>query len=162
MVKHKPVDRLLLLLAGSGMTETELREVLSHIKDTPIRSIVERVLRLDPNAVEMASVVEDEVFPYRPVKTSAEPDSTDVLNAIERLLVEEAGLTKSAAAFALHKWLQVRHPKRVVPAYQSKDGFAKWIRQLAGTFSLSELLHAASSIRNRRAHGQGDDWLDNN
>lgn len=160
-IKIEPIARLALLIAAANYSDLEILDLFRRLQSLRVedfselvRSAQERNHQIPPTT-QLAIPIEEE----KNVGTS--PMDTDVAMQIERLLVKEAALTRVAAADALTKALRRRHPGRVQVPYKSKDGFSSWLKQLAGEFSLSEILHAAATIRSSRAHSQNDAWLIN-
>lgn len=146
-------NQILLLLASSGFSEKDVHDFLnSAVKYGPNNCLREfsyarqklRELRADQFEVGLESR-----------HVSRLP--SEALSKIERLLLDEAGLPKTAAVEFLTRELTRRYPNRPVPS-ESRKGFATWIEKLSHTFPESELLHIATKIRNEFVHQAPSDW----
>lgn len=155
------LSRLSLMLAAARFTDQEVMALAKQVKTIEDAELVRlvRSIRID---AEMSNALSGSAVGDASQRTSKHnrPVGEDVVANIQRLLVDEAGLTKIAAAQALVNKLRRRNPTGAVVPYNSKDGFARWLNQIAQEYSLSEILHAAASIRSSRVHSRGDDWLD--
>lgn len=83
--------------------------------------------------------------------------SDEVAEKVQRLLFEEAHLSKTHAIELLSSEVRRRYPSVEIPS-DPKKGFASWIRRLAGAVPESEVLHLATAIRNSRVHDLPQDW----
>ena len=153
--------RLAVLLAAAGLRGSDVLALMRELRAMPsgqFMELFETALEQLDLASELSAVVAVSDVPNRGLEPSGM--SNDLAAQVERLLIGEAGMTKIEAARSLEAALQRRRGStRAVPDYNPKDGFARWLRQLSQGFTLSEILHAASTVRNSRVHGQPDDWL---
>jgi hypothetical protein len=148
-----------LLLAAMDLSDQEIAALLRHLRDQPLdvliaqlredRDVLLKQVKMPLPIIRSASLAEED--------TSS---GSDIAAQIERLLVVEARLSKAQAAQALRNALTARHPAAEVAPFASKEGFGRWLKQLIQIFPIAELLHVASAIRNSRAHGTDDDWLE--
>ncbi|MDP3670357.1 MAG: hypothetical protein Q8R69_11790 [Telluria sp.] len=81
----------------------------------------------------------------------------DTAHKIERLLILEAGIPKAIAVMNLLEELKLRFPSLHFPS-ENRKGFYTWIRRLCTLIPEKELLHVATSIRNRSVHDTPSDW----
>jgi hypothetical protein len=150
-----------MMLVAARFTDREIANLvqqLQGIEPVDLIHLVESLRR----RIDASNLLSDSPVGAQPQvpATVQEPMGDEIAEQIQRLLVSEAGLTKIAAAQTLTDALRRRHPKEVVVPYNTKDGFARWLRQLAMVYPLSEILHVAASVRNSRIHSRSDDWLD--
>lgn len=159
MVTIDPIARLALIVAAANYSDSEIRELVRRLNSLSIEDFAE-IVRSAQEFGHQLSPMTQSAIPVSEFKNlGASPMDAEVAMQIERLLVKEAGLTRLAAADALTKALKRRHAGRIQVPYKAKDGFLSWLKQLANEFSLSEILHAAATIRNSKAHAQDDAWL---
>ena len=159
VVKQHTLSRLCMLLAAMRLSEVELIALLRELRDAPLPQILSHVHKYKSLLDQESLSVQLPVEPVDPSSARESPISEEITSQIERLLVREAGLTKAVAAQALSAALLARNPRGTPAPFNAKDGFSRWLKQLALDFSPSEILHAAAMIRSSRVHAQGDDWL---
>lgn len=177
VTKGDSVARLAMLLAAADFTEDEVLQLVRAIRDVRPSELLNRVhvyrhvLRDDLPVLRNAAVSVSPAQPESegplgskgPQPDSLEPNqgmSDEIAAQVERLLVGEAGLPKLRAAERITESLMKRYPRRMVPTYNPKDGFPRWLKLLSRTFSASEIMHVAAVIRNTRVHGRSDDWIE--
>lgn len=161
--KRMSARRLVALLAASGFNEAD---AMLMFRDARLLSMSEFLDMFQTERERLAypqtrTAVQDSDDLVG--EGATEPTLTpDVAQQIERLLVGEAGLTRLAAARELQRTLAVGAPAAAeeLPPFNPKEGFSKWLSQVSRTFTLSQLLHAAASVRNERVHSKPDDWLE--
>ena len=139
------------------MTEDQILRVLRQAAATPSFQIIDQV-QFCRTVMSEHHLGEVELPISASVGHSLSIDR-DAIDSIERLLITEAGFSKMGAAEVLSDALQKRHRGLFVPQFNSKDGFAKWLRQVANVVPLGELLHVAATLRNEYVHSPTDDWL---
>lgn len=160
VVKNSPFRRLSMILAASNFSQEEITALLRHVRSTPIPEMLSEI-EVERSLLDEAPVsLQVPTSTKRPDASIGEPMGQEMTAQVERLLIQEAGLTKVGAAEALQTALLRRHPEARYHSFNSKDGFSRWLKQIATDISLSEILHAAAMIRNSRVHGRGDDWID--
>lgn len=154
IVKYQS-QRLVLLLAAGHFSDKEIEQLHQYIKNTPLDNILS-----DVKLVRRQFTETGEAPQLLPNLSSEQSNvlSNDSAQQIERLLVTEAGFSKMQAAELLAASL--RKKGHAVTPFNSKDGFQRWLNQIAAQVNLSLLLHTAATIRNSRVHGLGDDWID--
>ena len=83
----------------------------------------------------------------------------EIIDKVETLLVGDAGLAKSMAGTLLYNELSRRGRFGDLPI-PTKIAFRLWLARLLDTVPQSEVLHAATKIRNGLVHGSetGSDW----
>lgn len=140
------------LIASSGYPERDIIEFVDElIRQGPNAFIgdIEGLRRLMKNA---SSTRIFDVPTDQPV-----PPISDTAQKIERLLISDAGMPKAAAVTVLSEELRRRFPVLRVPS-EGRKGFYLWIRRLTALVPEKELLHIATSIRNRLVHDSPTDW----
>jgi len=155
-IKSTSANRLIALIAASKMSDEEIQEAKFFLHTTSLQDFLRHV------RTARRSLFGEEPAPIA-VVASTVPEtvlSADVVIQLERLLVGETSLTKAEAVRLLSSVLKRRYPKTEFPEFNSKDGFRRWLNQVAEQVPLGELLHVAASIRNTRVHSQPDDWID--
>lgn len=152
-----PFHRACALLAAAGFSENELESIRLEIAQSGPFGFLDTVhaMRVSLEKAGQQSEHVESVQPSRPEKD----DSSELTHRIQRLLIDEAGLSKRDAAAALSNALRSRRPSLEVPLFVSKDGFSSWIGKLLDVVPPSELFHVATMLRNGFAHGVLDDWL---
>lgn len=88
---------------------------------------------------------------------SGAPLNDELAEKVQRLLIDEAHLTKTQALDLLSLAVRRRYPA-VEVAPDPKKGFAAWIRRLRTVVPESDLLHLATTIRNSLVHERPHDW----
>lgn len=146
------VSRILLKLAASEYTLSELKEFLLWIDRTGGREALSTIedLRMTANRKNLKSSRSD---PYR----SSSSDSVPV--RVERLLVEQGGMLKSEAVEALIRSMSEDGSFPSDLSRPKKTSFADWLSKLSQYTSESAVLHHATKILNSR-HGrkEGAAW----
>ncbi|MDP9990379.1 hypothetical protein J2W28_000238 [Variovorax boronicumulans] len=155
-IKGISASRLIALLAASKMNDEEIQEARAFLTTTTPDNLLLHVKK----ARQVLSVEEPTPIALQAKQTLSNVLSADVATQLERLLVHEASLSKSEASRLLTSALTRRNRKLSLPNFNSKDGFRRWLNQVAECVPLGELLHAAAAIRNTRVHTQPDDWID--
>lgn len=92
-----------------------------------------------------------------PVPSDSAP--ADIDEKVLQLLRVEAGLSAAEAIRSMSASLRKLDKARSLelPGY-SKQSLGSWVRRAAKTFSPSELLYVATTIRNASVHGAQLDW----
>lgn len=154
------LDQLVLLLAGSGMSDEQLLRLLRQLRTAPYSLILEKI-HLHRGAVAprlgRSAPLTGPMSNHPPRAVFIDDEA---IRNVERLLVLEAGLPKLVAARAITMALKERHPNKEFPSFNSKEGFSKWLAAISEQVQLGELLHIAASLRNELVHGDPkDDWI---
>ena len=153
--------KVLLLLAGSGLSHKEIREVMMNMQDYPPSQLADAILQLRrevPDRVDLAdSILVGGQRPRRSGRPSR-PDG-DVRRRVEFLLREEAGLTVNQAASELVASLkredrEISEPIRL----PNKESLYNWLQNVLQRVGASELLHHATRVRNKYVHHTDVDW----
>lgn len=149
------------LMAMGSFSETELVEVIKHVRQTPPSVLLNEIrgvqynLGLRPrekDARDTSSVGVGELEQVAP-----SPLERETIEQIDRLLFTDKRTTKSVAVQELTKALRSRYPAAVLPVFESKDGFARWLSALSLVVPLGEIMHAAARVG--RSESEGDDWI---
>jgi hypothetical protein len=139
------------LIASSGYQERD------------IAAFVDELIKQGPNAVIgdiddfrrlMKTPSSNRIFD---TPTEQAVPLSDTALKIERLLINDAGMPKAVAVALLSDELRLRFPHLDVPR-ESRKGFYSWIRRLTALVPEKELLHIATSIRNRSVRDSPIDW----
>jgi hypothetical protein len=139
------------LLASSGYQERDIAEFVHElIKQGPSAAIGD----IDDFRRLMKTTSSSRIFD---TQTEQAVPLSDTALKIERLLINDAGMPKAVAVSLLSDELRLRFPRLDVPP-ESRKGFYSWIRRLTALVSEKELLHIATSIRNRSVHDSPTDW----
>ena len=141
----KAVGRILLLLAGTRLTSSDLQTFGRWVERNGSRGLADAIQRLR----QVAS--DSELPPHTNVLVPS-----DVSRRIEQLLIGETGLTKIEAAKRFRAMLS-KDFKIVVPPL-SRTNFGTWMSRLAAKVPESTLLQAATRVRNERVHAPRLDW----
>ena len=144
--------RVCRLLASSGFREHEIAEFAQQVSQSDSRALLGDVARLRQL---MNDSLQGRTLDI-PLSTSHSLPS-EVEEKIERLLVLDTGLPRSLAVEQLTAVLRLRSPEIDVPS-ESRKGFRPWIRKLITLVPEKELLHIATSLRNRVVKPAPPDW----
>jgi hypothetical protein len=144
--------KLCRLIAASGFREREIVEFAEYVAARRPRELVVDVLELREL---MGDVSQDRIFEPPTIGFDIQTNGLD--EKIERLLISDAGLPRTIAIEELTKMLNERFPGIRVPP-ESRKGFRLWIQKLCALVPEKELLHLASSLRNRVLHEAPSDW----
>jgi hypothetical protein len=140
------------LLACSGLRDREVAEFAHILQQNGPDAFLEDIVTLRRWINGFAS----ERFYDSPSFELVSPPS-EVSEKIERLLIHEAGMPKSIAVSLLSADLRQRYPDLPFPS-ESRKGFRTWIDRLGDLLPGKELLHVATSLRNRYVHESPPDW----
>ena len=144
--------KLCKLLAASDCRERDIVEFAQTLLQVGPRTFEEDVLAMKRLLVELQIAT-----PYdSPSHSSSEPMS-EIVDKIEQLLTRETRLPKLMAIELLSSELLQRYPNISIPP-ESRKGFRAWIHRLTNIVPEKELLHLATSIRNRYVHERQPDW----
>ena len=158
---YRVLGKVLLLLAGSGLSHGEIRELVAEMQDLPPRQLADAILHLRRHALDPLEVADSMLGSYRRPhgrKKPHRPDG-DVRRRVEFLLKEEAGLTVNGAALELLASLKRERPgvfEAVKPP--NKESLYSWLRKVLSNCEPSELLHHATLVRNKFVHDTDEDW----
>jgi len=140
------------LLASSGYHDRDIAEFL------------DKLLRMGPTSV-LSDIRDLRHLPHTssprhvfdvPTDRFVPPPSETALK-IERLLVHDVGMSKTTAIEHLSKEILLRFPNLQIPP-ESRKGFRSWLMRLSTLVPEKELLHVATSIRNRSVQDSPTDW----
>lgn len=144
--------RLCALLACSNFSEKELIEFADAVVQEGGRRFAKDVVRIKTTLDSSHRVG------YATYREIPPPNRINgVGEKVERLLLEEAGLSKAVAVRLLTDELKSRFPRVAIPP-ESRKGFRQWIRRLSTMATESDLLHLATTIRNKFVHEKPADW----
>lgn len=152
------VRRFIALLAVSGFDRKQIQELMREIYKIPSRDVVFEV----ESFRQIMGLPQYYRYEERKESLSLGQGLTDSIeDKIYQLLIEEAGMAKHEACFMLGDYLAMAFPNKMVPSIGSKMGFSTWVKRVSKVFTESELLHAATKIRNlKKNNSYGvDDWL---
>lgn len=140
------------LLASSGFRDQEIAEFSRAVAQSEPRALVDDVMQIRRL---MTGALDGRFFdvPSAP----SDPLPSELEEKLERLLIHDTGLPRTLAIQQLTDVLQSRFPNLNVPP-ESRKGFRLWIRKLATLIPEKELLHVATSVRNRMVHDAPSDW----
>ncbi len=139
------------LLASSGFSDRDIAEFMNELigmGPNTVLSDIRDIRRLTNTSPKRVYDFPTEVYIVPPSETAMK---------IERLLIQDAGLTRLTAIERLSDELHRRFPKILIPP-ESRKGFHTWIQKLSALIPEKELLHIAAKIRNRSVHEPPSDW----
>lgn len=153
------MNRILLLLAGSGLSE---REIMQYLRE--LVSLTENELLAQVAALRGGSGFEGQQRRLNiEVLSEARALSKNqerILDQISQMLRQDTGLTVERASRIL-----LSQVKRHVPPSQrgqlpslNKESFSSWLEKLSTIVPMSVLLHEAARIRNKSRHASLPDW----
>ncbi len=151
---ERSLGRILLLLAGSGLSHKEIREAVVELQGLPPSQLADVVLHLRRGVRDPIEVADSVLGGGR------RPDpSGDVRRRVEFLLREEAGLTVNRAASELLASLKGNR-RGVFDTMKppNRESFYNWLHRVLARIGPSELLHHATLVRNKYVHGTDRDW----
>ena len=158
---YRILDKVLLLLAGSGLSHKDICELVVEIRDLPARELADAIMHVRRNALsplkDAGSMLGESPKPHG-LRRPHRPAS-DVRSRVEFLLREEAGLTVNRAASELLTLLKRERPG-VFDAVKApnKESLYNWLLRVSSNIEPSELLHHATLIRNKYVHNTDSDW----
>lgn len=154
------MNRILLMLAASGLTRRDISRDLKEIFGLDERAIIGIVTELRSVFLEGSSshqIISSDDFEPNMVLERADRKLGE---QISQMLRDDVGLTTDEAGqyllVALRKYLP---PNQRLPLPSSKkESFARWIQRLSVFVPPSVLLHEAAKLRNKLAHTAKSDW----
>ena len=144
--------KLCRLIAASGFRDRENVEFAEYVTERSPGDLITDILELRELMVDVSR---ERIFEAPSIGFDILPNGMD--EKVERLLIHDAGLPKIIAVEELTRMLNERFPGIKVPP-ESKKGFRLWIQKLCSLVPEKELLHLASSLRNRVLHEAPSDW----
>ena len=149
-----------LLIAGSDLSRSEIRDFFNWIDSIGPQRASALVGQLRDLALG------DDVLPsraqvVRPRENAERPTSAgdrEIVEKIEKLLLVEAGLTKTKAIELLARELDREVGSSTPIPDAGRNSFRAWIDRLYREVPSSLLLHVATKIRNELAHAPRTDW----
>lgn len=154
------LGKVLLLLAGSGLSHREIRQLVAEMQDLPPSQLADAILHLRRNALDPLDVADSMLDRGRKPHGMRKPrPGSDVPSRVEFLLKEEAGLTVNQAALELLASLKRERPdafETVKPP--NRESLYSWLGRVLAKTDPSELLHHATLIRNKYVHRTDRDW----
>jgi len=150
------VDRVILLLAASGLDEATIYRTMREIERIGASRVTMEVEKIRHRLPAFAKHYTDELFGETSPK---ELERRRVIARVDEMLRHEAKLPISQAARMLSVSL-MKSDRSIgpIPKFKSKQGFSDWLSRLSSTVSSAELLHHATKIRNEYVHKAGSDW----
>jgi hypothetical protein len=145
--------RICRLLAASGYRESEIVEFIEHALSVGTTSVLSTVRELRRREADSSAFLDLTDKPTNRII----PSATDVPSKIQRLLINDARMSRTAAIAALTEELRQQFPMLEIPS-ESRKGFTTWIRRLSETVPEKNLLFLATTIRNRIVHEAPSDW----
>ena len=155
------LDRLVLLLAGSGLSRKDLRRLAIELQEVKPAQLVDAVENLRKKVARRTDAEEVAVADERgtPESRGRPNASTNMERRIERLLRTDAGLTVQQAATELLAALRSERPGAFATVgLPNKESFQRWLRRLSRRTEPSELLHHATRVRSRHVSRVDSDW----
>lgn len=159
---HGSLERILLLLAGSGLSPKDIHQGLVELGHVSPGRVVESVQLLRRQALNHSDKARDSIL--RDTRQpqglkGAQGPGHDVATRVEYLLRAEAGLRVDHAALALLTSLaRDRSDLAATVKPPNKESFSLWLRKLLRDVPPSVLLHHATLVRNRYVHRTEQDW----
>lgn len=146
--------RLALLLAASGLNDRFIEAAAIELSRPGGRKrLIETVRSL------RAQLATKGVFGSTEVDISSLADvalRTNFTDDVYDLLIGKTGLSEPVAATLLLESLARDGIIVELPAFNPKAGLKAWVKRISPHVPRSTILHHASSIRNRFAHGAAD------
>ena len=158
---YRMLRRVLLLLAGSGLSHKEICELVAEMRDLPPRELADATMQLRHNALDSLEDAGLKIGESRKPHGMTRPHrpASDVRRRVELLLREEAGLTVNRAASELLTSLKRERPGVFDTVKEpNKESLYNWLRRVEPNIGPSALLHHATLIRNKYAHNPDRDW----
>jgi len=149
----RDIDRLLLLLAASGLEEREIYDALRWVERDGVSRVMNRLMAFKRR---LRMVGAEEQSGYIPSEERRQQRTAD---QVSQLLQVEAGLSSTrAVSLMLESLSKSKIRTSELPRFRSKEGFRSWIQRVAVKVPTSELLHHATRVRNAIVHTSGTDW----
>lgn len=140
------------LIASSGFRMRDIEEFAIHLKNKNNFEFLQDVEGFKDLSRRFGR---SEQIDYP--RTSHLFEYSDTADKIEKLLVRDTGIPKLQAVEILSEELRRRYPGTEIPA-ESRKGFTTWIDRLSVIFAEKDLLHIATSLRNKLVHDPSPDW----
>jgi hypothetical protein len=152
------MNRIALLLAGSNLSEREIRKEIDAflaLSEADSMAVVKRLRELD-----LAAVGIDESSDEKPTRSISAKHGSSVGEQVSYLLRDDLGLTSGEAGKLLHDALSKRMPRTMSEAliFTRKEAFSTWVERLTRYISPSEILHETAKLRNSLVHTPRSDW----
>lgn len=144
-----PVSRIALLLAASDISSYEIRQFERWMENNSHGRLVKLIEKLRDLAD--ASPGSGSVIP----QMSRIPD--EVVPRVQRLLIDEGGLSKGVAMRLIDEALR-DEGYSVDVSSNNRISFARWLDRVSSSVSPSVLLHIATKLRNERVKSSDSDW----
>lgn len=152
-MRRSSYRRLCALLAAAEVRQSDFLELARALAQRSPESVYQDVLKMRALLSLFPDDGADDVV------SATEGGSTDeVGEKVQRLLFDEARLSRSEAYELLSMEILNRHPAIALPGMDPKKGFAHWVRKVANVVPDSELLHIVTTIRNSFVHERPQDW----
>ena len=150
----KNAERLLILLAASGLGDKSILDGLKSIRALTDRELLARVRDIRHALRNVRTVAKE--GPYEDSDSKLEHHQRLMIaDQVAHLLQREGGLSTLEAVNRLTKSL-MRDVSVAVPEFNSKEGLRGWLTRL--NVHPSVLLHLATRIRNEVMHSPQRDW----
>lgn len=144
-----PWTNLLLQIAGSGLSGSEIRAFAKWVERNGPDHLVEVIERLRNDASAQG-------FNTPPGNRNFVPTSSNLVMRLENLLLTETGIPKRLAAERLVHHLESAGPSP--PPYSKNSSFEAWLTRISEIIPESVLLYAATKVRNEFVHVSKSDW----
>jgi hypothetical protein len=146
--------RLVKIVAESRISEAELRRALDELVDSGLVAFV--------NEVRRTREMEDVPQSNTNTKKSRRRESRSNLSPsdeVVRLLRDEAGFSSAESAALLLEALNIKElPQSMRFQEARKIPLGEWISRLGAFVPISQILHAATAIRNSKVHNKVSAW----
>lgn len=144
-----PFERLILVLAASQIPEDDVFDALKALEKMGASQVTKLVYSYRREIQSVGThLLRGTEFgaPY-----------LQVVEDIYRLLISEANIPATDAGRLLY--LSLSRNSKSIPPFRAKEGFRRWLTQIAKKMPPSELLHHATKIRNQAVHNErATDW----
>ena len=153
-----PIGRICLLLASADLSLSEVRSFARWVEKNGAQRVVATIERLRHVADEDDTPVRSYFSSIRANQEANAGRHSELSTKVERLLIEEAGLTRWEAAKLLRSELESEPNVEERIPDPGRTAFKSWIDRVAEAVSESVLLHVVTRLRNRLVHTNRPDW----
>jgi hypothetical protein len=156
-MKGSAADRLIILLAASGLSDHAIHEALRFVERSGSNTFLKYIREARQHLDEYSGVYSSELPSFITGSNVDQPTGTVAVDQAVQLLLTEARLPPAVAAAELTKsLLSTRGNLRDLPRFKGKEGLRKWLGRLP--VSPTELLRHAVRIRNEFIHSPREAW----
>lgn len=156
-------EKICRMLALSGYNDKDLENFIYEVHHRSPNRVIRDIEDVRRSMNSFISMSESSEFAKKNLDIDYERKSYllgsegDTIMKIERLLLQEAGLSKSTAIHLLSNELMMKFPNAPIP-HESKKGFYSWVERLINFIPEKDLLYIATNIRNKIVHDAPIDW----